>query len=172
MAFLHKILRTSVYIVEDDTDFLRVLKQVFARGVENHKIFSFHSADDLLEQLRSQTIKKIRRNVVIISVSVRANGTHSVFETIETVKQYLFNTHVILIYNPGELENEELERYKAELLVDDIITKNNFARMRIQNAIRRILSRDDFEWRRKLLWVSAAVASFFLVTTVLFYFIA
>ncbi len=167
MAFLHKILRTSVYIVEDNRDFLRVLKQVFARGVENHKIYSFYSADDLLAQLKNQTVKKIQRNIVIISVSIHAKGTNSVFETIEALKHYLLNTHVILIYNEGELENEEMENYKAELIVDDIITKNNFARMRIQNSIRRILSRDDFEWRRKLLYFSAAVAGFFFLTTLI-----
>lgn len=171
MAFLHKILRTSVYIVEDDRDFLRVLKQVLARGVENHKIFSFNSADDLLDQLKSLAVKKIQRNIIIISVSAHARDTNSVFETIEAIKQYLLNTHVILLYNPGELETEEMEIYKAELIVDDIITKNNFARLRIQNSIRRILSRDDFQWRRKLLYFAAAVAAFFLTTTVLLFFI-
>ncbi len=171
MAFLHKILRTKVYIIDDDNGFIRVLKQVFARGIENHTITSFNSADDFLDFLDNNQTNKFQRNVVIISISAHAEGTNSSNETLEKIRHKLFNTHIILIYNPGELEKHELDMYKTEMLVDDIITKNNFARLRIQNAIRRILSRDDFGIRRKLLYIASGVSLVLLGITVLLFFV-
>ncbi len=170
MAFLHKILLTKVFIIDDDNDFVRVLKQVFARGIENHSIMSFNTADDFLDYLNKNQKSKLRRNVIIYSISAHAEGTNSSSETLEKIRQKLLNTHVILIYNPGELEKHELDMYKTEMLVDDIITKNNFARLRIQNAIRRILSRDDFNIRRKLLYVSGSVSLALLIISVILFF--
>ena len=170
MAWIKKILRTSVYIIDEDNDFVRVLKQVFARGIENHRILSYTTADDMLFDIKQQQGKKIQRNIVIITASAHAKETNSIFETIELIKQQLLKSHFIVTYYPGEIEKQELDSYKSELMIDEIITKNNFARLRIQNAIRRFLSRDDFELRRKLLYISGFTAAFFTLTTILLYF--
>jgi DNA-binding NtrC family response regulator len=171
MAFLHKILKTNVYIVDDDADFIRILKQLFARSIENYRIITLPSLENLMQTIKSQSASKIQRHVFILSVSAQASDNTSVFDTIEKLKDMLTNSHVIVMYGVEELDKKELELYKGEILIDDLIIKNNFARLRIQNAIRRILSRDDFKIRRKLMFVSAGVASFFLLLTVMLFFI-
>ncbi|PLX16404.1 MAG: hypothetical protein C0599_15390 [Salinivirgaceae bacterium] len=172
MAFLHKILKTSVYIVDDDADFIRILKQLFARSIENYKVLTVPSLEDLISTVKAQSGSKIQRHVFIVSVSAQASDNTSVFDTIEKLKSTLTNAHVIVMYSAEELDHKELELYKGEILIDDLIIKNNFARLRIQNAIRRILSRDDYNIRRKLMYWSAAIASFFVLLTVVLFFVS
>lgn len=171
MAQLHKILRTSVYIIEDDQNFIRSLKQLFARGIENYKIFTFANAGDLYAYLTANKLVRVQRNVLILPFSSRLGDKTSILECVEMLRQILVNAHVILTYNPGEIEKDDLNKYRVEQLVEDVIVKNNFARLHIQNVIRRIVSHDDFVLRRKLLFLSGLVSVFLLLTTVLFYFL-
>lgn len=171
MAFLHKILKTNVYIVDDDNDFIRILKQLFARSIENYKVFTFTSLKDLMDTTKALSKVKFQRHVFILSVSVQVSDNNSVFDTIEKLKSTYASAHVIVMYGAEELDNNELELYKGEILIDDLIIKNNFARLRLQNAIRRILSRDDFNIRRKLMFWSAAIASFFIMLTTILFFV-
>ena len=134
MAFLHKILKTTVYIVENDTGFIRVLKQLFARSIENYKVITFSSLQELMETIQSQGSAKIQRHVFILSASAQSTDNNSVFDIIERLKTSLTNVHVIVMYSAEELDNKELELYKGEILIDDLIIKNNFARLRVQNA--------------------------------------
>jgi hypothetical protein len=170
MASLRKIFKTSIFIAEDDPDFLRMLKQLFARGIENYKLSTFTSVDDMYKYVLRRS-SGMGRTVLILPISAHLVETNNVFDTIEAFRKELRNVHVVLLNNPGEFEQKELERYHVEYLVDDIITKNNFARLRIQNAIRRIVSRDDFVIRRKLLYASGATATFFFLTTLLLLFV-
>jgi CheY-like chemotaxis protein len=171
MALLHKIIKTTVYIVDDDTDFIRILKQLFARSIENYKVLTLPSLEGLVETISKQAASKIQRHVFILSVSAQATDNTTVFDTIEKLKSTLTNVHIIVMYNDEELDSKELELYKGEILIDDLIIKNNFARLRVQNAIRRLLSRDDFKIRRKLMFWSAGIASFFVALSVILFFV-
>jgi hypothetical protein len=157
--------------VDDDNDFIRILKQLFARSIENYKVYTFTRLKDLMDTIKAQSTAKFQRHVFILSVSAQVSDNNTVFDTIEKFKATYASAHVIVMYGPEELDNNELELYKGEILIDDLIIKNNFARLRVQNAIRRILSRDDFNIRRKLMFWSAAVASFFIVLTTILFFV-
>lgn len=170
MAQLHKILRTSIYIIEEDQVFVRTLKQLFARGIENYKIFTFSTAEVLYAHLTAHKTLRVQRSILILPFYSRIGEKGSVFECVELLRQNLVNAHVILIYKSGEIDRSELNKYRVEQLVDDVIVKNNYARLHIQNTIRRIVSHDDFVIRRKLLFVSGFVSLALLFTTLLFLF--
>lgn len=170
MALLHKILRTSVYIVDEDQDFIRTLKQLFARGIENYKIHIFPNANELHTHLTTNKMVRVQRNILVLPLSSRIGDRNGLLESIEQLRQILVNVHVLLTYNPGEIDKNELENFRVERLVEDVIVKNNFARLHIQNAIRRVLSHDDFILRRKLLFLSGIITlSFFIITLILFF---
>ena len=171
MKLIYRFVHTYVMMVCEDKQFIQSLKYVFARGLENHKLHVFKNADNLLDHIKNKKIHRLDRLIFVIPISVHLKNSHeNLHEIIETLKNLNSSTHIILIYNNEEVGDVEIEGIKTELMIDDIILKDNYTKYNIQNVVRRIVSNDNYVIRRNLLYFATVTTIIFGVLSVLLFF--
>lgn len=140
-----------IFIVDDDEIQLKVLKNKFVTDLNNYRLKTFITGEDLLDYLSKNPLKRRNAYITVLDYYLKSKQFKDVKDGLDILRilKTQYPSNEVIVLSAYDEDNEaQIHDMVKEIGAVDFIKKNEHSYVRIQNIVMRIVSSKILHWKK------------------------